>query len=168
LPADKRGVVVRFEEGFTVINDSYNSSPTALQSLMELVSATSGYRRRIIAAGEMLELGESAAALHRECGSAAAKRGNLDWIFGVRGHAAYFVSAAVEAGHPRDCARFFENSEDAGKFLADFLMPGDLLLVKGSRGVKMEKILEAIEAKHRRVNSAIKPGDPVLAPKGKS
>ena len=168
LPADKRGVVVRFEEGFTVINDSYNSSPTALQSLMELVSATNGYRRRIIASGEMLELGESAAELHRECGRAAAKLENIDWIFGVRGHAAEFVSAAVDAGFPRNRAQFFENSEAAGKFLADFVKPGDLLLVKGSRGVKMEKIVEAIEAKHRRMNPAHMSADPAFAPKGKS
>ena len=58
VPADKRGEVVRFEEGFTVINDSYNSSPTALNALTELLAATPGYRRRILAAGEMLRTGD--------------------------------------------------------------------------------------------------------------
>src|SRR5271169_6870329 len=67
-PADKRGEVVKFAEGFTVINDSYNSSPTALNALAELLAATPGFARRILAAGEMRELSESAPELHRECG----------------------------------------------------------------------------------------------------
>src|ERR1700733_10818551 len=58
-PADKRGEVIRFEEGFSVINDSYNSSPTALNALVHLLAMTHGYERRILAAGEMLELGDS-------------------------------------------------------------------------------------------------------------
>jgi UDP-N-acetylmuramoyl-tripeptide--D-alanyl-D-alanine ligase len=168
-PADKRGVVVRFEEGFTVINDSYNSSPTALQSLMELVASTDGYRRRMVASGEMLELGESAAELHRESGRAAAHLGKFDWLFGVRGHASEFIEAAVKAGHARDLARYFENSDEAGAFLAHFVQPGDLLLLKGSRGVKMEKILEAIEAKHQRKQPGARyDREQVTSPKEKS
>ncbi len=152
-PADKRGEVARFEEGFAVINDSYNSSPTALGALMELLAATPGYRRKILAAGEMLELGSGSGELHRECGRAAAARGKIDWIFGVQGRAADLVSAAIEAGHPQERAQFFENSGEAAKFLEKFAMPGDLILVKGSRGVKMEKILEALEARHKRSGS---------------
>ena len=52
-PADKRGEVVRVRSGFTVINDSYNSSPTALDALAQLLAATPGFQRRILAAGEM-------------------------------------------------------------------------------------------------------------------
>ena len=74
-PADKRGEVVRYEEGFTVINDSYNSSPTALGELARLLAMTPGYQRRILAAGEMLELGDSSPELHRECGRLAAGLG---------------------------------------------------------------------------------------------
>jgi len=150
-PADKRGEVVRFDEGFSVINDSYNSSPTALTALIELLASTPGYRRRIVAAGEMLELGNSSAELHRECGRAAARVGRVDWIFGVQGHAADFLSGAFEAGFPQDCTQFFENSAEAAKFLEQFITPGDLLLLKGSRGTKMEKVLEAIDAQHKRI-----------------
>jgi UDP-N-acetylmuramoyl-tripeptide--D-alanyl-D-alanine ligase len=153
VPADKRGEVVRFEDGFTVINDSYNSSPTALDALAELLAATPGYRRRILAAGEMLELGASAPELHRECGRHAAALKEIDWIFGVQGNAAELVRAAIEAGHPTERARFFENSGDAAGFISGFIERGDLLLLKGSRGVRMEKILEAIEAGHRRIAS---------------
>jgi UDP-N-acetylmuramoyl-tripeptide--D-alanyl-D-alanine ligase len=149
-PADKRGEVVKFAEGFTVINDSYNSSPTALNALAELLAATPGFARRILAAGEMRELGESAPELHRECGSHVASLRKIDWIIGVQGPAGEFVKAAVAAGHPADRAKFFQNSTEAGEFLAGFIKPGDLLLLKGSRGVKMEKILEAIDAGHQR------------------
>ena len=152
-PADKRGEVVRFEDGFTVINDSYNSSPTALDALAELLASTPGYRRRILAAGEMLELGASAPELHRECGKHAGSQKAIDWIFGVQGDAAELVRGAVDAGHSKERARFFENSGEAAEFICDFIERGDLLLLKGSRGVRMEKILEAIEAKHRRVVS---------------
>ena len=156
-PADKRGEVVRFEEGFTVINDCYNSSPAALDELIRLLAATPGYRRRILATGEMRELGTSSAELHRECGRHAAGLGKIDWMFGVVGNAKEFLSAAVQAGHPEKRAQFFENSDDAAKFVSGFLQPGDILLLKGSRGVKMEKILEAIDAKHARL--AAKPAE---------
>jgi UDP-N-acetylmuramoyl-tripeptide--D-alanyl-D-alanine ligase len=148
-PADKRGEVVRFEEGFSVVNDSYNSSPTALTALVELVAETPGYQRRIVALGEMLELGNSSAELHRQCGRAVAGR-KVDWIFGVQGHAADLIRGAVEAGHPQERTQFFENSMEAATFLEGFLSRGDLLLLKGSRGTKMERVLEAIDAQHQR------------------
>jgi UDP-N-acetylmuramoyl-tripeptide--D-alanyl-D-alanine ligase len=154
VPADKRGEVVRFESGLTVINDSYNSSPTALNALAQLLADTPGYRRRILAAGEMLELGTSSAELHRECGKFAGALKGIDWIVGVRGDAAALIRSSIEAGHPTERTKFFDNSDDAAKFLAEFVAAGDLLLLKGSRGVKMEKILEAIEARRKKIGSA--------------
>jgi UDP-N-acetylmuramoyl-tripeptide--D-alanyl-D-alanine ligase len=152
-PADKRGEVVRYAEGFTVINDTYNSSPTALVALAELLAATPGYRRKILAAGEMRELGASSPELHRECGVAVAGLESIDWIVAVTGDAAEFLGAAVEAGHEKSLTRYFEDSAEAGKFFAEFIKPGDLLLLKGSRGVKMEKILDAIDATHARATA---------------
>lgn len=157
VPADKRGEVVRFEDGFAVINDSYNSSPSALNTLADLLAGTSGHHRRILAAGEMLELGASAPELHSECGRHAAALKRIDWIFGVQGDAAEIVRAAVAAGHPQERTQFFENSAEAAKFIAEFVTRGDLVLLKGSRGVRMEKILEAIEGKHSR--AGVKPAD---------
>jgi UDP-N-acetylmuramoyl-tripeptide--D-alanyl-D-alanine ligase len=123
-----------------------------LLALMQLLAATPGYQRRLVAAGEMLELGDSSEELHRECGQAAAGLCKIDWIFGVQGYAADFVDAAIKAGHPRDRAIFFQNSQEASKFLEQFVEPGDLLLLKGSRGVRMERILEAIDVRRRRVS----------------
>ncbi|HEY0703266.1 MAG TPA: UDP-N-acetylmuramoyl-tripeptide--D-alanyl-D-alanine ligase [Candidatus Acidoferrales bacterium] len=154
VPADKRGEVIRFAAGFTVINDTYNSSPTALNALAELLATTPGYRRKILAAGEMRELGASSPELHRECGATIASLKKIDWIAGVAGDAAEFVQAAAENGHASERTKYFDDSTQAGEFFAGFVRPGDLFLLKGSRGVKMEKILEAIEARYPRATAS--------------
>jgi UDP-N-acetylmuramoyl-tripeptide--D-alanyl-D-alanine ligase len=138
-----RGRLLRFEAGFAVINDTYNSNPVALGTMIKLLAQTPGYRRRILAAGEMLELGPQSAQLHREAGRQAAAQ-KLNWVVGVQGQASKLVAGAVEAGVAAANARFFPTSSDAAAFLSELVQPGDLLLVKGSRGVKMERIVEAL------------------------
>lgn len=147
-PAAMRGEVMRFAGGITVINDCYNSNPVALESMIGLLAATRG-QRRILVAGEMLELGTDAAALHRRCGQAAAHKG-VDLIFGVQGHAQEIVAGAVQAGVPRRNTRVFASSGEAASIVVELLLPGDVLLVKGSRGVKMERIIEALQEKLER------------------
>jgi UDP-N-acetylmuramoyl-tripeptide--D-alanyl-D-alanine ligase len=142
-PGAMRGEVLKFAAGFAVINDCYNSNPLALEQMLGVLAATPGYRRRIVVAGEMLELGETSAALHRECGRKAAR--GADCVFGVQGNAREIVEGAAEGGLDRGKTRFFENSEQAAEFVAGFVEPGDLLLVKGSRGVRMERVVEAVE-----------------------
>jgi UDP-N-acetylmuramoyl-tripeptide--D-alanyl-D-alanine ligase len=145
-PAHMRGELSKFAAGFTVVNDAYNSNPAALTQVIEAAAGTPGYRRRLIAAGEMRELGPSSAELHRQCGEAAARSGNLDWIFGVAGEAMEILRGARKAGFRADRTRFFASSSEAADFLAGFVQPGDLLVVKGSRGVQMEVIIEALAA----------------------
>jgi UDP-N-acetylmuramoyl-tripeptide--D-alanyl-D-alanine ligase len=145
-PPSMRGELIRFTNGFALINDSYNSSPAALHAMIELLAATPGFSRRILAAGEMRELGPSSGTLHREGGMFAAKTGKVDYVIGVQGDAAQIVEGAAAAGVPREQARFFAIPVEAAKFLVDFVKPGDLLLVKGSRSVKMERIVEALLA----------------------
>ncbi len=152
---EMRGRLLEFAAGFAVINDSYNSNPVALAAMIDLLSHTGAqsggksgiYRRHILAAGEMLELGPESANLHRQAGRAAAAQG-LDCIVAVQGQAAEIVNGAIGAGMPASQALFFGDSSAAAEFLADFVRPGDLLLVKGSRGVKMERIVEALRAKY--------------------
>ncbi|HEV2299492.1 MAG TPA: UDP-N-acetylmuramoyl-tripeptide--D-alanyl-D-alanine ligase [Candidatus Acidoferrales bacterium] len=144
-PASLRGEILRFADGFVVINDCYNSNPVALARMVDLLCATLAYRRRILVAGEWREIGLESAKLHLEGGKYAAEKKSIDWIFGVEGHASDFVSGAIAAGHPADRAEFFPSSEVAAKFLASFVSPGDLILVKGSRGVRMEVIAKALE-----------------------
>src|SRR6266446_3024291 len=143
-----RGELLRFSNGAALINDSYNSSPAALHAMIKVLAATPGYRRRILAAGEMRELGATSAQLHREAGKCTAETGKIDWVVGVEGDATQIVEGAVAAGVPRAQTKMFASSEEAAKFLADFVAPGDLLLVKGSRGVKMERIVESLLAAH--------------------
>ena len=143
-----RGELLQFSNGAALINDSYNSSPAALQAMTSLLAATPNFRRRILAAGEMRELGQTSPELHREAGRFAAKTGKIDWIIGVAGDAAQIVEGAVAAGLPAAQTKFFSSSEDAAKFFEDFVEPGDLLLVKGSRGVQMERIVEALITRH--------------------
>jgi UDP-N-acetylmuramoyl-tripeptide--D-alanyl-D-alanine ligase len=139
-----RGELIRFTNGFALINDSYNSSPAALHAMMNLLSATPGYHRRILAAGEMRELGPSSPKLHREAGEHAAKLGNIDYVIGVQGDAAQIVEGAAAAGIAREHTKFFTTPAEAADFLAQFVKPADLLLVKGSRSVKMERIVDAL------------------------
>jgi UDP-N-acetylmuramoyl-tripeptide--D-alanyl-D-alanine ligase len=148
-----RGRVLQYDAGFTVINDCYNSNPVALAAMVGLLTSTPAKGRHILAAGEMLELGPSSAALHREAGRAAALSGKLGWIVGVQGEAESFVRGAVDAGHPAAQAKFFATSAEAGEFLASLIAPGDVLLVKGSRGVKMERIVEALDARSARTHN---------------
>jgi UDP-N-acetylmuramoyl-tripeptide--D-alanyl-D-alanine ligase len=140
---EMRGRLLRFAPGFALINDSYNSNPLALRAMAILLANTPNFQRRILVAGEMLELGTDSARLHRETGQEAAKL-KIDWVIGVRGHAEETVNGAVAAGLPAERARFFSTVDEAASFVAELIKSGDLVLVKGSRGVKMERIVEAL------------------------
>lgn len=138
----QRGEIIRFEEGFTVINDSYNSNPDALLSMVRtLVDGSEGSNRRVIVAGEMLELGEGAGEVHFETGR---KIGSIriDKLIGVRGLARQLVEGARSAG--LSDATFVEDSAAAGDVLAEEIREGDVILIKGSRGVRTEKVVEKL------------------------
>ncbi len=138
----QRGEVLRFAAGFTVINDSYNSNPDALLSMVDtLVGGCSLGERKIVVAGEMLELGENAAQIHRTTGEAIAKKG-VDILIGVRGYGRDLSAGAVEAGFPD--ARFADDSQMAGGMLVATVAAGDVVLVKGSRGVRTEQVIEKL------------------------
>ncbi len=152
-PPAMRGELLRFTNGAALINDCYNSSPAALHAMTQLLASTPNYKRRILAAGEMLELGATSPELHREAGEFAAKIGELDWIIGVQGDAAQILEGAVAAGFPRAQTKFFSAPQEAARFLTEFMGAGDLLLVKGSRGVKMERIVEALLARNESLDA---------------
>jgi UDP-N-acetylmuramoyl-tripeptide--D-alanyl-D-alanine ligase len=153
-PGSMRGEILRFAAGFTLINDCYNSNPLALERMIDLLAATPGYHRRVLVAGAWREIGPTSAELHRKAGKYAAEKSAIDWILGVEGDARELVQGAIEAGHPADQTRFFDSSEAAADFLRDFAKPGDLLLVKGSRGVRMEQIAAALQERFALVELA--------------
>lgn len=146
-PLSQRGEILHFEAGFTVVNDSYNSNPSALLSVVEtLVDGGKTSKRIIVVAGEMLELGSQEKQIHRKTGRELAESG-IDVLIGVRGLAEELVHGANENG--MDSARFFDSSQSAGDYLVGKIRAGDLVLIKGSRGVKTEIVLEKITEKFR-------------------
>jgi UDP-N-acetylmuramoyl-tripeptide--D-alanyl-D-alanine ligase len=135
---DKRGQVIEIK-GATILNDSYNSNPEALRSMIRTLASRPA-ERRILVAGEMLEQGEHGPALHAECGRAAAEAG-LDLVAGVQGNAEHLAAAACKGGV---ASLFLPDAEAAGRWLKLNLRKGDVVLVKGSRGVHLERVIEAL------------------------
>jgi len=146
-PSPGRGEVVSFKEGFQVINDSYNSNPAALDAMIQFLRKVPHQKRKILVAGEMLELGPRSMELHQNCGKTAAKA-KLDFILGIQGQARRLVEAAREEGYPDNRAVFFEDAIAAGEWLNGIVGSGDLVLVKGSRGVKTEQAIEVVKGNH--------------------
>ena len=136
---DKRGQVIEIG-GATILNDSYNSNPEALRSMIRTLAGRPA-QRRILVAGEMLELGEQGIALHAICGRAAAEA-DLDLVAGVQGNAVHLAAAACASGV---ASLFLPNAEEAGSWLIQTLRPGDVVLVKGSRGVHLERAIEKLK-----------------------
>ncbi len=148
---DKRGQILEIA-GATILNDSYNSNPEALRSMIRTLAARPAAGRRILVAGEMLELGEHGPALHIACGRAAAEAG-LDLVVGVQGNAEHLATAACAGGVP---AVFLPDAEAAGQWLVENLRPGDVVLVKGSRGVHLERAIEVLSRTYRTSKSPMK------------
>jgi len=92
----------------------------------------------------MLELGTDSGPMHREAGELVAKLG-IEGLWGVRGFGQEFVNGAISAGMAAASTRFFENSDQAAEALTKEILPGDLVLVKGSRGVRVDKIVSRLK-----------------------
>jgi len=142
-PPKMRGEIVDFAGGFTVIDDSYNSNPRSLLNMVRtMAEAREGRKRLLVIAGEMLELGSEEASLHRAAGRDIAATG-VNVLWGVRGLAKDLVTGANEGGMSQ--TRFFESSDDAANEIVKEVKEGDLVLVKGSRGVATEKVVNALK-----------------------
>lgn len=137
---DKRGEIIELA-GAVILNDSYNSNPEALRSMIRTLAARPAVGRRILVAGEMLELGEKSALLHADCGRAAAESG-IDLVVAVQGQAEHLATTACAAGV---ASIFLPDAEAAGQWLAQNLRPGDVVLIKGSRGVHLERAIQAVK-----------------------
>ena len=146
-PTEMRGEVIDFAQEFSVIDDSYNSNPASLLSMVRALAegrAGGGTERRaFVVAGEMLELGTDAARLHREAGQEIAAAG-VDVLWGVRGLASELVAGARAGGMSEQATRFFATTDEAARALPGEIRPGDLVLVKGSRSVRTDLIVAAL------------------------
>ena len=128
--------------GVSVLNDCYNSNPRALELMLETLARAPASGRRIAVLGEMLELGPTSDELHRQAGRQAAAA--ADHVVGVRGHARLLVEGAAAAGLDRDRLAFFGSAAEAGDYVASLVQHGDLVLFKGSRGVRLEDALSKL------------------------
>jgi UDP-N-acetylmuramoyl-tripeptide--D-alanyl-D-alanine ligase len=145
-PAERRGAVIRLREGVTLIDDSYNSSPAALAAALDVMARERSASRRIAVLGEMLELGGHSNRLHAESGRVAARSG-IDALYAIGGAAAQTLAAsAIDAGLARASVHYIASSEEAAPLVAGAVRPGDVVLVKGSRGIRTDLVADRIKA----------------------
>jgi UDP-N-acetylmuramoyl-tripeptide--D-alanyl-D-alanine ligase len=131
--------------GVVILNDCYNSNPDAARVMIDVLRETPA-KRRIAVLGEMLELGRWSESLHRDVGNYVARSG-IDVLVGIRGEACHLVDAARKAGLAVDAAFFFPDAGSAGEHLRRIAHPGDVILLKGSRGTHVEYALERFLAR---------------------
>jgi len=129
-------------KGLTVINDAYNASPQSMKAALDVLGEMNA-SRRIAVLGDMLELGDWSARAHNETGAQAAKK-SLDYIITVGKEASNIASGAVNAGFDPNRATEFSSNSEAIDYLRKLVQYGDAILVKGSRGMKMEEIVHAL------------------------
>jgi len=143
-PARHRGELRRLGEGVLVLDDCYNSSPEALEAAVVALGLVPGLRR-IAVVGDMLELGPTGAALHRECGRALA--GRVDLVVGIGALAREIVLGARAAGLDAASVVHFADAASAADAVASLVSPGDAVLVKASRGMRLEQVIDALVAR---------------------
>jgi UDP-N-acetylmuramoyl-tripeptide--D-alanyl-D-alanine ligase len=147
-PAAHRGELLRLPGGITLVDDSYNSSPSALKRSLEIVEVATGSARKVAVLGEMLELGAHAARLHEECGRAAAAAG-LDLLIAVGGpNAQTLAHAARDAGMASEAVMYAAASDAAAAIATQKIRPGDLVLVKGSHGIRTDVVVDRLKAEY--------------------
>jgi UDP-N-acetylmuramoyl-tripeptide--D-alanyl-D-alanine ligase len=145
VAARHRGELLRLPGGVTLIDDSYNSSPAAVARTLETVASAKGSARKVAVLGEMLELGAHAERLHRECGRAAAGAG-LDLLIAVGGDpAAALAREAIAAGMPDRTVTYVGTKEEAADAALRQVRPGDLVVVKGSRGIGTDLVVDRLK-----------------------
>ena len=148
-PARRRGEVVALRAGVTLVDDSYNSSPAALKTALGTLARDRRHTRRVALLGEMLELGVHAVPLHEACGRAAAESG-LAVLVAVGGRPAERLAAAArDAGMPAGAVRHVGTAAGAAAMVPELLQPGDLVLVKGSRGLRMDVVADRVRDEWR-------------------
>ena len=148
-PADNRLQLIQLRNGLQVVNDSYNANPASMRAALTAVQKLGKGKKRIAVLGDMLELGDFSIAAHAEIGEAAARQG-FDFLVTIGDYAKTMAVAARKAGMKQDRAVALANHKDVAALLKELLAinsiaAGDLLLLKGSRGMKMEKIVELLD-----------------------
>src|SRR3990170_2860612 len=133
------------EKNIVIIDDTYNASPVAVLGAITVLKQAYPKARTWAVLGDMMELGGDSQNMHEEIGKHVFKTG-IDYLVAVGERSKGSARAALQTGMNEDKIFRFEKPEDAGKFLEDEIIPGDVLLVKGSQGARMEKIVKELMA----------------------
>lgn len=143
-PVGRRGLVTPLANGGRLVDDSYNASPVAVEMMIAALAATPAPGRRVAVLGEMLELGDASLAFHHACGVAAGRAG-VDVVVAIGGPAADgYARGAAEAGVDPTGILRFADSATAAEAVAGAMAPGDLVLVKGSRGTRTDIVADRL------------------------
>ncbi len=141
-PVAGRCRLLRGIKGSWIIDDTYNASPSSTLAALEILKQVKG--RKIAVLGDMLELGSFTEEAHRQVGLAATE--TADWLLAVGERSIFIIDEAEKKGLSEERIRHFVSSEEAGRFLQEIIMPEDVILVKGSQGMRMEKVVKEIMA----------------------
>ncbi len=139
-PTAMRQDIIPLENGVTVIVDCYNASPDSMKASLSVLSGLSA-KRRVAVLGDMLELGDYASKMHRKVGRYAVEN-HVDALFCFGEHAKEILEGAKSAGHLY--GRSFDDKMEMAEYLKLWLKPGDAILYKGSRGMKLEEVIEKV------------------------
>jgi len=142
-PVDKRMQVLSLPGHIRVINDTYNANPGSMAAALETLMQVKQQGRALAVLGDMLEMGEESASLHRQVGRIAAKQG-VDHLLAMGKQASHLLAGAADAGMARDQLTEAGSHEEIAGRVRSFMAAGDWVLVKGSRGMRMEKVVEAL------------------------
>lgn len=129
--------------GMKIINDAYNASPQSMEAALNVLKDIAGNNRKIAVLGDMLEMGDWAYNAHLDVGKFAVSAG-IDHVMTVGENGRNIAKGALEAGAASDNVLSFENNQDMADYLKNFVKSGDCILVKGSRGMKMEQIVDQL------------------------
>jgi len=144
LPAPGRMHLVAGEKETMIIDDTYNSSPVALEEALKTLKEAKVNGRKMAVLGDMLEIGRHSAEEHKRLGEIAAAVSDILITVGLR--AKYIAEGALNGGLSEKVIYQCEDSREAGKLLESLIKAGDLILVKGSQGVRMERVVEEVMA----------------------
>jgi UDP-N-acetylmuramoyl-tripeptide--D-alanyl-D-alanine ligase len=144
MPAPGRMRIIKGIKGTTIIDDTYNSSPVAVEQALSTLKEIKHAKRKIVVFGDMMELGHFSAREHERVGELAA--GTVDTIFAIGVRSIRTAQSALSGGIKESAVFQYEDVAKAGKELQAYIMPGDVILVKGSQSMRTEKVVEEIMA----------------------
>ncbi|SMC20951.1 UDP-N-acetylmuramoyl-tripeptide--D-alanyl-D-alanine ligase [Desulfacinum hydrothermale DSM 13146] len=147
-PVPQRMETLEFSDGSVLINDCYNANPRSMEAALETLERVAPDARRVIVLGEMRELGPRSAELHRSVGKRVAAVAPA-FLITMGEHGKEIRWGALEAGLPEACTRHAADHREAARAVLDRWEPGQWILVKGSRGMTMERVTEALVAQKK-------------------